>query len=197
MVHPKRLHRPPPTAHAWAVGLVTGACFSLAVPGCGGSSSGGAHGIGSSSGPDGAARQAELDDLCDSVCERDTRCPDDEDPDSDAAACRSECLSESPDPELVRGDVLRGLAQCGRQLTCDQSDDQCLEQVVQKLVPDYASSPLLKLCLDVQNQCGGFSDDACSYAVTFTDAGKKRLEDCLNTTCDRVGACVKGLTQQI
>lgn len=171
--------------------FATAAGLLLAAQACSSDAGGGA-----SSGPTGAARQAELDDLCDTVCERDTRCTEQEEPDSDAATCRSECARESPVPELMRGDIVRGLVQCQRQLACDQNDDQCLERVVQQLVPEYESSPLLKLCLDVQDRCGGFSDDACSYAVTFTDAGKKQLEDCLNASCDRVASCVKGLTQR-
>lgn len=155
----------------------------LAVPACD---------SGASSGPTGAARRADVAALCDAICERGLRCADEEPP-PEQANCQPECLSKSAEPSLLRADILRGLAECQSELACGENDDGCLERVVAELVPDYRSSPLLQRCIDVQDQCNGFSDDDCSYAVIFTDAGKQRLEACLSQSCSSVGACMAGL----
>jgi len=159
----------------------------LVVPACGGSSSDANDG-----GPNVAAAQADVTALCDVICENNLRC---DSPDPADGPCKPECLSENPEPSLFRRDVLRGLLECQSQLTCDDNDDLCAGQVVQVLVPDFMSSPLLDKCVEVQDECGGFSDDSCVYAVVFTDAGKARLETCLNEPCELVAGCMAGLRQ--
>ncbi|HKO91544.1 MAG TPA: hypothetical protein VJU61_10350 [Polyangiaceae bacterium] len=158
----------------------------FALPACGGSGNSG------NSGPTGAGVQAEVVAVCDALCSRSTRC-DQEEPEDDP--CQPECLSGSADPSVMRGDFLRGLSDCYSGLACTESDDRCLERVIQVLVPDYEDSPLLERCLRIQDQCGGFADDNCAYAVIFTDAGKEQLESCLNSGCDAVAGCIAGLKQ--
>ena len=136
--------------------------------------------------------EADVVAVCDAICERRTRC-DLDDPEDEP--CQPDCLRESADPRFMRGDVLRGLGDCYSKLACDGNDDRCLDQVVQVLVPDFMSSPLLDRCVEVQDQCGGFSDDSCAYAIIFTDAGKARLEGCLNESCELVAGCIAGLVQ--
>jgi hypothetical protein len=160
----------------------------LALPACSGSSDD-SRGNG---GPTGAATEADVVASCDAICDRRTRC-DLEEPED--PPCQPDCLRESADPRFMRGDVLRGLSDCYSELACGESDDRCLDRVVTVLVPDFMSSPLLDQCVEVQDQCGGFSDDSCAYAIIFTDAGKARLQDCLNETCELVAGCIAGLVQ--
>ena len=136
--------------------------------------------------------EADVVAVCDAICDRKTRCDLD---DPEDAPCQPECLRESADPHFMRGDVLRGLRDCYSKLACDGNDDSCLAQVVGALVPDFMSSPLLDGCIEVQDQCGGFSDDSCVYAIIFTDAGKASLQDCLNESCELVAGCIAGLVQ--
>jgi hypothetical protein len=46
----------------------------------------------------------------------------------------------------------------------------------------------------VQDSCGGFSDDACTFAIAFTDAGREQLGRCFEADCADVGPCVLELT---
>jgi len=171
--------------------LTAGAGLFIVLQACGGSSSD-ANDSGATGGPNVAAAQADVAALCNVTCENESSC---DSPDPADAPCLPECLGESPDPTLLRRDVLRGLLDCHSQLACDQSDDGCLLPVIQVLEIDFANSPLLNRCVEIQDECGGFSEDLCSYAVIFTDAGKTRLEDCLNETCEFVAECIAGLRQ--
>jgi hypothetical protein len=139
-----------------------------------------------------AAAHADLVALCHAICERETRC---QTLDPADGPCEADCLRGDPDPALVRRDIVRGLVECQGPLECDANDDLCLEQVLQTLEPDFESSPLLERCSQIQDQCGGFSDDNCAYAVIFTDAGKTRLDACLNSSCDLVAGCMDELLQ--
>jgi hypothetical protein len=147
---------------------------------------------GGGSDPNAAAGQADLAALCDAICARGSQC---EAPDPEEGPCEPSCLSEGPEAGLVRRDIIRGLVDCQQQVPCDESDDACFDQVVLGLVPDALDSPLLQRCLAVHDECGGFSDDSCSYTVTFTDVGKARLEACLSSGCAQVGGCIAGLSQ--
>jgi len=161
--------------------MTAAAGLFLVVQACGGS--------GAESGPNAAATEADLAALCTDICERGLTC----EPEYAEDSCQTECVSDNPEATLVRRDVIRGLVDCQRQLTCDDNDDLCIDRVLRELEPDFAGSPLLDLCIRVQDQCGGFSDDICAYAVIFTDDGKARLEACLNSGCESVGACIAGL----
>jgi len=178
-------------SNGWMTYLTAAAGLFIALQACGGSSSD-ADDSDANAGPNVSAARADVVAMCDAICERETSCSvsDPADP-----PCEPQCLSDSPEATLLRRDVFRGLLNCQRQLTCDDNDDRCLVQVVQELVPDFASSPLLNRCVEIQDQCGGFSEDSCSYAIVFTDAGKARLETCLNETCELVAGCIAGLVQ--
>jgi hypothetical protein len=164
---------------AWLL-LVSHAC---------GDASSGAH--------DGAATAADVASWCDAICEYRERCPDEDAEPGDASAqpCNDECsreLGAVAEAGLVQQRVARALGECARGLSCDGSDDVCVQQVAADLDLDVAS-PLVSTCLELQDECGGFSDDFCAYAATATSAGKARLDECFSAGCAAVGVCIEAL----
>jgi len=157
----------------------------LALQACSGSSTD------SRGGPSVAAADADVAGLCSAICERSVSC---EPLEFQSDTCEPDCRSDNP-PKWLRRDIVRGLADCQSKLSCDDDDDDCLPQVLEVLEPNFMSSPLLDRCIEVQDQCGGFSDDACAYAIVFTDAGKERMQACLNSDCDLVAGCIANLRE--
>jgi hypothetical protein len=66
--------------------------------------------------------------------------------------------------------------------------------VVEELELDI-DTPLVNECLQVQDECGGFSDDVCVYAAIATSTGMARLDECFSAGCDAAGECIMGLTE--
>ena len=164
--------------------LAPGLCFlaaALTLGACGGETQQPA--------PDAAASDADRTELCDALCGLQTRCPGEDE--SDAEVCT--CQDEFPDAELLLLRVVRGLTECFAELSCSDSDDRCSTDVLRQVDPDL-DTPLARECIRVQDSCGGFSDDACVFAIAFTDAGRERLERCLDADCADVGPCVRELT---
>lgn len=159
------------------------------------------HGCGDAAdgtaGADGAATAADIASWCDAICDYEERCPDEDvDPADELAPCRTECPAEAgaiTRAGLVKQSVARAFERCARELACDQSEDVCAGQVVAELDLDI-DAPLVNQCIQVQDECGGFSDDSCLYAVTATSAGMARLDECFSSDCDRVGECIQALT---
>ncbi len=155
----------------------------LAIPAlaCSGTSAGSASSVG--------ATPAEVLRLCDAQCQRQERCdPQDVDP-----QCVASCTGKLDHPENLRSDFLTRLASCTASLPCERKDDDCTDEAVRAIDPNAESNPLLLRCQAIQDECGGFSDDACVGAVFFTDAARQALADCLERPCEAVGACVQAL----
>ena len=158
----------------------------LALLGCGKAES-------SASGPDRGADTADVIATCEAVCDLNARCANEADETDDE--CRAGCADgeDGPQPQFIQQRALDGLRECFDALSCDQSDDSCLTQVLLELDPNFQSSPLGSECLRAQDECGGFSEDSCSYAILFTSAGQSRFAACLSEGCDELLPCLAEL----
>ena len=133
------------------------------------------------------ATEADIADWCGAGCERSQRCETNDG--EDEQSCAAECMADFGNPELIQQRVARAFQDCFSELPCGQSDDSCFAIVAATLELDL-TSPLAEQCLSVQNECGGFSDDLCSFAVVATPAGQTRFDQCLSSACDAVPACL-------
>jgi hypothetical protein len=154
-----------------------------------------ASGCDSGSGSSTSARAdtGDLAETCAASCDQQARCETDPELVQTPEACRAECEDEAPPPELFRRVFVQSLGDCFAGLDCDTSDDSCVGVALADVDPNFATAPLGSQCLEVQNECGGFSDDLCTYAIAFTPDGQARFEDCLNLECDAVAACLQEL----
>jgi hypothetical protein len=159
---------------AW---LVMGTWLAV-MHGCGGSAS--------SPGPGAASDASQFEELCEAQCHRLARCEDaTETSDAPCAAC----VATAPRPEVFRRDFVQTIIDCTERLACGDSDDGCVDEAIATVSADAASSTLAAKCLSVQDDCGDFSDDDCTYAFAFTDAARSDFDACLSQSCEDIGPC--------
>lgn len=167
--------------------LTSGILACLGILACGEAASGTAP-------ADRAATTADVAAVCDAVCERSERCSTGDEADEPEAECEATCRSGFGGSELVQQRVAHAFRDCYRELPCNESDDVCSGRVAADLELDTAS-PLVNECIQVQDECGGFSDDFCTYAATATTRGKALLEECFSSPCDAVSECIEALRE--
>jgi hypothetical protein len=138
---------------------------------------------------DRGATEADIADWCAAVCEHSERCRESEDDEEPGQSCPAECMADLGNAELIQQRVAHAFRDCASELSCDQSDDSCVALVAAELDLDV-TSPLLQRCLSVQDECGNFSDDRCTFAVLATPAGQTMFDQCLSSACDAVPACI-------
>jgi hypothetical protein len=140
---------------------------------------------------DEAATASDIEALCGSICGYEERCARETDP--AAEPCPSQCLSDAGgNYELYRRAVARALRDCFAELDCNGGDDACIGQVLEQLELD-SITPLATKCGQVQDECGGFSEDFCATTLTATTKGQAQIDECLSASCDAVPACIEGL----
>jgi hypothetical protein len=172
---------PPSSAFAPRLFILGAAVLSLCLGACGAETQ--------TPAPGAAASDADRTGLCDALCGLQTRCAGEDDGDAEVCTCHD----EFPDAELLLQRAVQGLTECFSELACSDSDDQCSSDVLREIEPDL-DSPLLQECVRVQDSCGGFSDDACAFAIAFNDAGRELLGRCFEADCADVAPCVLDLT---
>jgi hypothetical protein len=138
------------------------------------------------------ATEADIAEWCGVGCERSQRCQTSDG--EDEPSCAATCMAEFWKPELIQQRVAQAFQDCFSELPCGQSDDSCFAIVVATLDLEL-TSPLAQRCLSVQNECDGFSEDSCSFAVVATSAGRTRLDQCLSSACDAVPECIAALSE--
>jgi hypothetical protein len=140
---------------------------------------------------DEAATAADIQALCGSICGYEERCARETDP--AAEPCASQCLSDAGgNYELYQRAVARALRDCFAELDCNRGDGACIGQVLEQLELD-SITPLAMKCGQVQDECGGFSEDFCATTLTATTKGQAQIDECLSASCDAVPQCIEGL----
>lgn len=140
---------------------------------------------------DGAATAADIEALCGASCAYQERCAREADPAE--TPCTSQCLSEAGgNYELYQRRVARALRDCFAELACNGGDDACIGQVLEQLELD-SITPLAMRCVQVQDECGGFSEDFCATTLTATTKGQAQIDECLSASCGAVPPCLEGL----
>jgi hypothetical protein len=140
---------------------------------------------------DGAATAADIEALCGAVCAYEDRCAREADPSDEP--CTSQCISDGGgNYELYQRGVARALRACFAELECNVGDDACISQVLAQLGLD-AITPLAMKCVEVQDECGGFSEDFCATTLTATAKGRGQIDECLSASCDAVSPCIEAL----
>jgi hypothetical protein len=140
---------------------------------------------------DGAATAADIEALCGAVCGHEERCARETDPADEP--CTSQCLSDAGENyELYQRGIARALRDCFAELDCNAGDGACVGQVLEQLDLD-TSTPLAMKCVQVQDECGGFSEDFCATTLTATTEGKAQIDECLSASCDAAPPCIEAL----
>jgi hypothetical protein len=138
-----------------------------------------------------AATAADIEALCESICGYEERCAREADP--AAEPCPSQCLSDAGgNYELYQRQVARALRDCFAELECNGGDDACIGRVLEQLDLD-SITPLATKCGQVQDECGGFSEDFCATTLTATTQGQAQIDECLSASCDAVPPCIEEL----
>lgn len=168
-------------------------CVLLAAQACGGDAGGAGDG-GDGAPIERGATEADVADWCGAICERSQRCGESGDEAGTGQSCPATCTADLGSAELIQQRVAHAFEDCFSELSCARSDDSCIALVAAELELDL-TSPLLRRCISVQDECGGFSDDFCSFALVATPAGQTRLDQCLSSACDAVPACLAALRE--
>jgi hypothetical protein len=137
---------------------------------------------GSGSGADGAS-SADLDEFCAALCSREERC------DGLTQDCMNTCPGDIDQPGNFRKDFFDAYTACLNSAACDVNEDDCLDQAVTTIYPNWADDPLLQRCFARQDECASFSDDFCGGALFTTAPARQKFAACLDQACESVAAC--------
>ncbi len=88
-------------------------------------------------------------------------------------------------------DAVQTLEECFLTLDCAESDDTCVERLVEDLDVDPSDDALFTDCVERAAMCPEVLDDDCTPVLWYHDGSRDRVRDCLALSCAELDACLQ------